>query len=55
MIFRRQFCAAVADPETQRGLEGQLPPYATTRRSRDTERAVRLGGLSPMPNWGVRA
>ena len=29
------------------------PPYPTTRRSADTERAIRNGGLSPMPKWGL--
>jgi hypothetical protein len=112
MIFRCQFCEAVADPETQRSLEGQLrelvcgeyldalpgrwlvwhgrgpfgptryacsehrgeltaylrvhygslgwhpwkmAPYPTTRRSRDTERALRAGALSALPKWGPRA
>lgn len=31
----------------------KMPPYATTRRSRDTERAIANGGLSPMPKWGL--
>ncbi len=29
------------------------PPYPTTRLSPDTERAIRNGGLSPMPKWGL--
>jgi hypothetical protein len=29
------------------------PPYPTTRRSADTERAIRNGGLSPIPKWGL--
>ena len=29
------------------------PPYPTTTRSSDTERAIRQGGLSPMPKWGL--
>jgi hypothetical protein len=31
------------------------PPYATSRRSADTERAIAiaLGGLSSMPKWGL--
>jgi hypothetical protein len=28
------------------------PPYPTTRRSRDTERAIGNGALSPIPKWG---
>jgi hypothetical protein len=32
-----------------------MPPYATTRRSRDTERALRVGGMSSMPKWGRQA
>jgi hypothetical protein len=28
------------------------PPYPTTRRSADTERAIRNGGLSSRPTWG---
>jgi hypothetical protein len=111
LIFRCQFCDAVPDPESQRGLERQvrelvfgeyldvrpggwlgwhgrgplgptryscpqhrgdltayvrehygtiapnpwkMPPYPTTRRSADTERAIRQGGLSPMPKWGYQ-
>jgi hypothetical protein len=27
------------------------PPYPTTLRSADTERAIRAGGLSPMSKW----
>lgn len=110
VIFRCQFCDAVPDPDTQRGLERQLrelifgeyldvppgrwlvwhgrgpfgptryacaehrgeltaflrhhygtigwhpwtmPPYPTTRRSRNTERAARMGGFSSMPKWGL--
>jgi hypothetical protein len=30
----------------------KMPPYAMTRRSRDTELAIAKGGLSPMPKWG---
>jgi hypothetical protein len=33
----------------------KMPPYPTTLRSSDTERALRLGGLSAMPKWGGRA
>jgi hypothetical protein len=33
----------------------KMPPYATTRRSRDTERALRVGGMSSMPKWGRQA
>jgi hypothetical protein len=33
----------------------KMPPYPTTRRSRDTERALRMGGLSAAPKWGLRA
>lgn len=29
------------------------PPYPRTLRSRDTERALARGGLSPMPKWGL--
>ena len=29
------------------------PPYPTTVRSADTDRALRRGGLSSMPKWGV--
>jgi hypothetical protein len=28
------------------------PPYPTTRRSPDTERAIRNGAFSSMPKWG---
>ena len=28
------------------------PPYPTTRRSPDTERAIANGGFSSMPKWG---
>jgi hypothetical protein len=31
----------------------KMPPYATTCRSGDTERAIASGGLSPMPKWGL--
>jgi hypothetical protein len=31
----------------------KMPPYATSRRSPDTERAIANGGLSPMPKWGL--
>jgi hypothetical protein len=31
----------------------KMPPYPTTRRSRDTERAIQHGGLSSMPKWGL--
>ena len=31
----------------------KMPPYATSRRSRDTERAIANGGLSPGPKWGL--
>jgi hypothetical protein len=31
----------------------KMPPYPTSRRSRDTERAIALGGLSAMPKWGL--
>ena len=31
----------------------KMPPYATSRRSRDTELAIARGGLSPMPKWGL--
>jgi len=30
------------------------PPYPTTLRSADTERAIRQGGLSSMPKWGYQ-
>jgi hypothetical protein len=30
----------------------KMPPYASTTRTADTERAIRHGGLSPMPKWG---
>jgi hypothetical protein len=33
----------------------KMPPYPTSRRTRDTERALRAGALSPMPKWGPRA
>jgi hypothetical protein len=31
----------------------KMPPYATSRRSRDTERAIEHGGLSSQPKWGL--
>ena len=31
----------------------KMPPYATSRRSRDTEKAIARGGLSAMPKWGL--
>lgn len=31
----------------------KLPLYPSTRRSRDTDRAIRHGGLSSMPKWGL--
>ena len=31
----------------------KMPPYPTTVRTADTERAIRHGGLSPMPKWGL--
>jgi hypothetical protein len=31
----------------------KMPPYAATRRSSDTEKAIARGGLSPMPKWGL--
>jgi hypothetical protein len=31
----------------------KMPPYPTTRRSADTERAMRQGGRSSMPKWGL--
>ena len=31
----------------------KMPPYATTRRSADTDRAIANGGLSAMPKWGL--
>jgi hypothetical protein len=30
-----------------------MPPYPTTRRTRDTERALRMGALSSMPKRGL--
>jgi hypothetical protein len=30
----------------------RMPPYPTTRRTSDTERAIRHGGLSAMAKWG---
>jgi hypothetical protein len=33
----------------------KMPPYATTRRSADTERAIAHGGLSPSPKWGLHS
>jgi hypothetical protein len=38
---------------TLSGRPWKMPPYPTTRRSRDTERAIANGGLSPMPKWGL--
>lgn len=32
----------------------KMPPYPTTPRTPDTERALRAGGLSSMPKWGLR-
>ncbi len=29
------------------------PPYPTTVRTADTERAIRNGALSPLPKWGL--
>jgi hypothetical protein len=29
------------------------PPYPTTVRTADTEKAIRAGGLSGMPKWGL--
>jgi hypothetical protein len=31
------------------------PPYPGTLRSADTERAIRHGGLSTLPKWGLSA
>jgi hypothetical protein len=31
----------------------KMPPYGTTRRSADTERAIAQGGLSAGPKWGL--
>jgi hypothetical protein len=31
----------------------KMPPYPTSRRSRDTEKAIARGGLSSMPKWGL--
>jgi hypothetical protein len=31
----------------------KMPPYPTSVRSPDTERAIRHGGLSAMPKWGL--
>jgi len=31
----------------------KMPPYPASVRSPDTERAIRQGGLSPMPKWGA--
>ncbi len=33
----------------------KMPPYPTTLRTRDTERAIHHGGLSAMPKWGYQA
>jgi hypothetical protein len=30
----------------------KMPPYPTTLRSTDTERAIRMGGLGSRPKWG---
>jgi hypothetical protein len=32
-----------------------MPPYPTTLRTRDTDRALRMGALSSMPKWGRQA
>jgi hypothetical protein len=32
----------------------KMPPYATTRRTRDTEKAARLRERSSIPRWGGR-
>ena len=32
----------------------KMPPYPTSRRSADTERAIHQGALSPMPKWGYQ-
>jgi hypothetical protein len=29
------------------------PPYPSSRRSDDTERAIRNGGLTAIPKWGI--
>ena len=31
----------------------KMPPYPTSRRSRDTDLAIARGGLSAMPKWGL--
>jgi len=31
----------------------KMPPYESTGRTSDTERAIAQGGLSPMPKWGL--
>ncbi len=31
----------------------KMPPYPMSVRSADTERAIRQGGLSAMPKWGL--
>src|SRR5215831_18950679 len=31
----------------------KMPPYPTSSCSADTERAIRHGGLSSMPKWGL--
>lgn len=31
----------------------KMPPYPTSRRSSDTERAIANGGLSGQPKWGL--
>jgi hypothetical protein len=33
----------------------KMPPYATSRRSADTERAIARGGLAPVGHWGLRS
>jgi hypothetical protein len=33
----------------------KMPPYPTTLRTSNTERALRMGGLSSTPKWGGRA
>ncbi len=31
----------------------KMPPYPVSARTRDTERAIRQRGLSPIPKWGL--
>jgi hypothetical protein len=31
----------------------KMPPYPSTRRSADTDRAIQNGALSAMPKWGL--